>query len=120
MTDNYITCADEIGTINISEEVISTIVRHSISEVEGVSGFSNTAGAEIADRIGLKTVARGLKIRFEDSIIFIDAIITVNYGANIYSVAKSVQESVYSSVQSITGFEKCNVNIHVAGISFEK
>ena len=54
MTDNYITCADEIGTINISEEVISTIVRHSISEVEGVSGFSNTAGAEIADRIGPK------------------------------------------------------------------
>ena len=51
MGENYITCQAEIGSINISEEVISSIVRSAIAEVEGVAGLSNTAGSEIAELI---------------------------------------------------------------------
>ena len=39
MNDNYITCQEENGSINISEEVISSMVRTAISEVEGVAGL---------------------------------------------------------------------------------
>ena len=49
MGDNYITCREENGSINISEEVISSIVRAAVVEVEGVAGLSNTAGGEIAE-----------------------------------------------------------------------
>ena len=50
MNDNYITCQEENGSINISEEVISSMVRTAISETEGVAGLANTAGACRADR----------------------------------------------------------------------
>ena len=66
MGENYITCREEKGSINISEDVIISMVRSVLSEVEGVAGLSNTAGAELAELIGLKSVSKGVKVQFED------------------------------------------------------
>ena len=120
MGENYITCQEENGSINISEEVINSMVRNAIAEVDGVAGLSNTAGAELAELIGLKTVTRGVKVQFVDNKIVVDMIITVKYGRNIVSVAKAVQDSVMTVVQSTTGIEQAEVNVHVSGIAFDK
>lgn len=120
MADNYITCHEENGSINISEEVISTVVRASVTEVEGVAGLANTVGSELAELIGLKTVARGIKVQFDEDKIIVDAIINVSYGSNIIDIAKAVQEKVMGVVQFTTGIDKAEVNIHVAGIAFDK
>ena len=64
MGENYITCREEKGSINISEDVIISMVRSVLSEVEGVAGLSNTAGAELAELIGLKSVSKGVKVQF--------------------------------------------------------
>ena len=120
MADNYITCHEENGSINISEDVISSVVRASIAEVEGVAGLSNTAGAELAEFIGIKSLNRGVKVQFADEKIVVDAILTVAYGSNVIAVAKAVQEKVKSVVQFTTGMEKTEVNVHVAGIAFDK
>lgn len=50
----------------------------------------------------------------------VDLIITVSYGRNIVGVAKSVQEKVMNIVQSTTGIEQAEVNVHVSGIAFDK
>ena len=120
MSDNYISYREENGSINISEDVISSIVRAAISEVEGVSGLSTTAGAELAEMIGLKTLPKGVKIRFDGTQIITDASITVSYGSNVVSVAKAVQNAVRNVIESTTGFEDAEVNVHVSGISFER
>ena len=36
------------------------------------------------------------------------------------SVAKAVQEKVMSVVQSTTGIDNAEVNVHVSGVAFEK
>jgi uncharacterized alkaline shock family protein YloU len=120
MSDNYISYREDNGSINISEDVISSIVRAAISEVEGVSGLSTTAGAELAEMIGLKTLPKGVKIRIEDNRIITDAIITVSYGSNVVSVAKAIQNAVRNVIESTTGFQDAEVNVHVSGISFER
>lgn len=120
MAENYITCQEENGSINISEDVISGVVRAAVSEVDGVSGLSTTAGTELAELIGLKTLPKGVKVRFEDQRIVIDTIITVSYGSNVVNVAKAVQDSVRNVIQSVTGFEMAEVNVHVSGISFDR
>ena len=120
MGENYITCREENGSINISEEVISSMVRSAISEVDGVAGLSNTAGSELAELIGFKSLSKGVKVQFIEEKIVVDTIITVHYGSNIVSVAKDVQERVMNVVQSTTGIEKAQVNVHVSGIAFEK
>lgn len=120
MGENYITCQAEKGSINISEEVITSVVKSAISEIDGVAGLSNTAGAELAELIGLKTVTKGVKVQFVDERIIVDVIINVMYGCNIVNVAKNVQEKVMSLVQASTGIEQSEVNVHVSGISFDK
>ena len=120
MADNYITCQEEKGSINISEDVIVSLVKSAVSEIKGVSGLSNAAGAELAELIGIKTVSKGVKVTFEDETIIVDVIINVSYGSSIVSVARAVQDKLLSAVQSVTGIEKAKINVHVAGISFDK
>ena len=119
MGDNYISCQLEKGSINISEEVITGVVKSAISEVEGVAGLSYTAGAELAELIGLKSVSKGVKVQFVDDKIVVDVIINVLYGSNIVQVARDVQDKIMSLVQASTGIEKAEVNVHVSGIYFD-
>lgn len=120
MGENYITCQEQRGSINISEDVIVSLVKSAVSDIDGVSGLSNAAGAELAELIGIKTVNKGLKVTFEDGTIIIDVIINVSYGCSIVAVAKEVQDKLLTLVQSTTGIENARVNVHVAGISFDK
>ena len=119
MADNYISYREENGSINISEDVISSIVRAAVTEVEGVSGLSSTAGAELAEMIGLKTLPKGVTVRFDGGRIITDTIITVSYGSNVVNVAKEVQNTVRNVIQSTTGYDDAEVNVHVSGISFD-
>ena len=120
MGDNYVTCQTEKGSINISDEVITSIVKSALGEIDGVAGLSNTAGSELAELIGLKTVTKGVKVQFVDGKILADIIITVVYGCNIVNVAKEVQEKAMSLIQASTGIDNAEVNVHVSGIAFDK
>ena len=120
MGENYITCRESNGSINISEDVIAGLVRSAILEVEGVAGLANTAGPEIAELVGIKTLTKGVKVQFVDGKVQADCMITISYGSNIMKVARAVQEKVLDAVQTATGLDQVEVNVHVTGIAFEK
>ena len=119
MSEKYVTILKDNGSINISEEVIASLVVNAINETEGVSGLANTAGNELAELIGLKTVQKGIKVQFNEGKIVADAIISVQYGQNIVQVAQNVQDNVNSAIVSATGIEDSEINIHVSGIAFK-
>ena len=119
MSDTYFTIPDEKGSINISEDVIAAITGNAISEMEGIAAFSNTAGNELGELIGKKSLSKGIHVSFDDNSICIDATVMVRCGENITSVCKKAQEAISLAVDSITGV-KPTVNVRVAGVSFEK
>ena len=88
--------------------------------MEGVAGLANTAGAEISELLGIRTLTKGVKVQFVDGKVVVDTILTVSYGSNVVKVARTVQERVLAAVQATTGLEKVEVNVHVTGIAFEK
>lgn len=112
----YITCQDEKGSVNISEDVVAVVVGAAISEAEGVAGLASSAGIEF---FGKKNTTRGIKVQFEGEKILLDIPITVRYGFAIADVAKKAQDAVTSAVESMIGFTPV-VNIHVSGVAFEK
>jgi uncharacterized alkaline shock family protein YloU len=120
MGENYITCREANGSINISEDVIASMVRSAVLEVEGVSGLANTAGSEITELLGIRTLSKGVKVQFVDNKVQVDTIITISYGSNVVKVARAVQDKVLAAVQTTTGLENVEVNVHVTGIAFEK
>ncbi len=120
MPENYITCQDEKGSINISEDVVVSMVRTAVSEVDGVAGLASSAGTELADLLGIKSASKGVKVQIIDDVLHIDILITVRYGCNTIAVAESVQKAVTAAVQDMTGMGKPVVNVHISGIAFEK
>ena len=119
MPENYITAQDEKGTINISEDVVLTMVKSAIAEVDGVAGLASSAGTELADLLGIKSASRGVKVQIVDEVLHIDILITVRYGCNTIAVAEAVQKAVTAAVQDMTGMGKPVVNVHISGIAFE-
>ena len=114
MGENYITCKDEKGSINISEDVLVSMVRAAVNEIDGVASLVNNAGAELAELLGIKSPGKGVKVQINDVIIM------VRYGSNVVSVAKQVQDTVTGAVESMTGMGAPVVNVHVSGVAFDK
>jgi len=52
----------------------------------------------------------------EENEISVDCNIIVAYGQSVVSVAKAVQESISSSIESMTGVKPVSVNVNVSGI----
>ena len=50
---------------------------------------------------GKKSTARGIKVRFEDEQLIIDALIMVRYGNAVAAVAKKVQSAVTAAVSQL-------------------
>ena len=87
MPENYITCQDEKGSINISEDVVAAMVRAAITEVDGVAGVATSTGTELAELLGIKSAAKGIKVQIVDGTMTVDTIITVRYGCSVVAVA---------------------------------
>lgn len=114
----YITQDQENGSIMISEDVISAIVSHAVSEVDGIIGLSTKPGADIAEIIGKKNWGKGMKIVIgENDELYIDCNVVVNYGNSVVAVAKAVQEAVTAALESMTGVKVASVNVNVCGIA---
>ena len=118
---DYISQAQDNGSLHISEEVIASVAGMAIMEVEGVCGLGAGIGADLADILGKKNLGRGVKITIgEENDITIDCSIVLKLGQNIVDVARTVQDAVLTSVESVTGFKVSAVNVTVAGISLPK
>ena len=113
----YVAQKQEYGTVQISEDVIATIVANAVNEVEGIVGLNVKPGADIADMIGKKSWGKGMKITIgQDDDLTIDCNVNVGYGQSVVNVAKSVQEAVTAALESTAGLKVTAVNINVCGI----
>ncbi len=119
MPESYVTNQTEKGNISISEDVIIVMVNAAISEIEGVAGLTNPTSTDIAEFLGLKNAAKGIRISSDNGEVTVDLVILVRYGYGVTVVAKKVQEQVAANVESMTGLN-VKVNVHVTGISFDK
>ena len=114
MADNkqYITQAQENGSVMISEDVISSIVIHAIEEVEGV--------APVPARSDLLAKRKLVKIVIgQNNELGISAIIYVKFGNAVVDVAKAVQQNIVEAVESMAGVKVANVNVNVSGSTKE-
>ena len=119
MADNkqYITQIQDNGSVMISEDVISSIVTHAVSEVDGAVSINSKPAAELADMIGKKW-GKGMKITIaDDNSITIDVDVIIGYGQSVVAIAGSVQSAIIGAVQSMTGVEAVTVNVNVCGIA---
>ena len=113
----YVSRSDELGNIHISEEVLAGIAAAAL-EVEGVSGLAANLGSDIAELLGKKNLAKGVRVQMEDEKVTVDLSILMAYGHTIPEVGRAVQDGVKNAVESMTGLEIAAVNVNVGGVTF--
>ena len=112
----YMIRQEDMGNIQIAEEVVANLATATALEVDGVGGLLN---GNIPDGKGNKKMtAKGIRVDMEDDELVLNLFLMIRYGYEIADVAGKVQQSVYSTMESTTGFKIRAVNVHVGGISF--
>lgn len=112
------------GTVSFATDVVATIAGLAANEVEGVAGMSsrnnNSSFADILSRKSSRNYTKGVKVDIADNKVAVDVTIIVDYGSPVPDVAKSIQENVKKAIETMSGLDVLNVDVHVQGVSFEK
>ncbi len=108
--------ADEIGTVRIADDVVSTIIAYAAKEVDGVAGLAGNAGDGFLKKAGMKRPAMGVKVELENGNVRADLSLIMDYGFNIPATCSKVQTRVRQSVENMTGLHVEDVNVRIAGI----
>lgn len=120
MSENkdYVTHAEELGCIHISEEVLAAIAAAATLEVKGVGGLAANLGSDIAELLGKKNLAKGVHVKMDQDVVDVEVSILMAYGHTIPEVGKAVQDGVKSAMESMTGLTVGVVNVNVTGVEF--
>ncbi|ACA59529.1 Asp23/Gls24 family envelope stress response protein [Candidatus Desulforudis audaxviator] len=110
----------EIGAVRIANEVVAIVAGLAAIEVPGLSGMSGGVVGGIAERLGRKNLAKGVKVEVGEREAAIDLYVIVDFGVRIPDVATQVQTSVKRAVETMTGLKVVEVNVHVQGVAFGK
>ncbi|MBP2634181.1 MAG: Alkaline shock protein 23 [Firmicutes bacterium] len=109
---------NDVGSIRIADEVVGIIAGLAATEVDGVAGMSAGLVGGIAEMLGKKNLSKGVKVEVGEREAAVDLYIIVEYGVRIPDVALRVQENVKRAIESMTGLDVVEVNIHVQGVGF--
>ncbi len=107
-----------LGAIRIADEVVSIIAGLAATEVDGIAGMSGGIAGGIAEMLGRKNFAKGVKVEVGEKEAAVDLFIIVKYGVRIPDIALAVQENVKQAIETMTGLSVVEVNVHVQGVGF--
>lgn len=111
---------NDVGAIRIADEVVGIIAGLAATEVAGVAGMSAGLVGGIAEMLGKKNLAKGVKVEVGEREAAVDLYIIVEFGVRIPDVALKVQENVKRAIESMTGLDVVEVNIHIQGVGFSQ
>lgn len=106
-----------VKTLKVSYDVITTIVRCTISEIDGVEGLGKTSVT--FGELFMKPQNAPIRVKISnDGVAEITISIEVLYGKRITSLSEKIQNEVKANVQSMTGITVSRVNVIVTGVVF--
>ena len=110
---------EDVGQVQIADEVIAVIAGLASTEVEGVSKMSGNITNEIVSKLGMKNLSKGVKVTIDGEQVSVVLNLVLNYGVSIPKTSQEVQEKVKAAIENMTGLTVSEVNIRIAGIQME-
>ncbi|WMZ73252.1 Asp23/Gls24 family envelope stress response protein [Staphylococcus pseudintermedius] len=111
---------NDYGSIDISNEVIASIVGGKAVECYGIVGMASRQQVRdgIAEILGHENYAKGIVVREDNGVLDVDMHIIVSYGVKISEVAQNVQSTVKYTLENTLKLKVNSVNIFVQGVRF--
>ena len=116
--NTYVLQEDEnIGTVQIADEVVAIIASLAATEVEGVSSMAGNITNELMSKVGVKGLTKGVKVAVFHHQVSAELAVLMEYGYNIPATSQKVQERVKNAIENMTGLTVTDVNIRIAGVN---
>lgn len=112
--------SDELGKVQISEEVVASIAALAVKEVEGIHSTVGSITNELVGKLGVKNISKGVKAVIDRENVMIDMNINMRFGYNIFSQCNLLQDKVKETVYNMTGLNVKEVNLRVVDVVKEK
>lgn len=117
-TEEIVVNTADNNKIKIADEVVAVIAGKAVTEVQGVAEMSGGFAGGIGEVLsGKKNLAKGIKVIVTEKDAKIDVNIIVEYGTRIPDVAYEIQTKVKKAVETMTGLQVLEVNVHVQGVN---
>lgn len=111
---------EELGTVKIADDVVAAIASIAATEVEGVVSMAGNIGNELKSKMGVRNLAKGVKVEVSGKSVKADIALIVGYGYQIPVISQKVQERVKTTIENMTGLTVTDVNIRIAGVNMIK
>jgi len=110
------TVQEDLGKIQINDDVIETIASLAAVEVDGIINIAG--GSSLAEVWGSKGLRKGVSVTTDEanSYAVIDLEVNVEYGVDVYRAAHQLQRAVQNAVETMTGLRVKAVNVRISGI----
>jgi len=105
-----------LGDVVIANEVLAIIAGIAATEVEGVHSMDGGWSGQFISKLGIKDLARGVKVQVRDGEVKVDLSLNMEYGYAIPKVSDLVQDKVSASINNMTGLVVSEVNIRISGV----
>lgn len=107
---------ENIGQIQIADDVVAMIASLAATEVEGVNAMAGNITNELMSKVGVKNLTKGVKVDVLEGNVTVDLAVTMEYGYNIPATCQQVQQKVKAAIENMTGLTCSDVNIRIAGV----
>ncbi len=118
--NTYVLQEENVGAVQIANDVVEMIAALAATEVEGVSSMAGNITHELMSKVGVKNLSKGVKADIYNKSVTVDVAIVVEYGYNIPAVSQKVQAKVKTAIENMTGLEVTDVNIRIAGVNMQQ
>ena len=105
-----------LGDVVIANEVLAIIAGIAATEVEGVHSMDGGWSGQFISKLGIKDLARGVKVQVREGEVKVDLSLNMEYGYAIPKVSDLVQDKVSASINNMTGLNVSEVNIRISGV----
>lgn len=112
--------AGALGDIQIADEVIAIIAGLAATEVEGVAKMYGNITNELVNKLGMKTLSKGVKVLVSPDDVKVDISLELKYGYSVMDVSQKVQEKVKQAIETMTGLSVSVVRVRIAGVAIAK
>ena len=107
---------NSFGDVVSADEVLAIIAGIAATEVEGVHSMDGGWSGQFISKLGIKDLARGVKVQVREGEVKVDLSLNMEYGYAIPKVSDLVQDKVSASINNMTGLTVSEVNIRISGV----
>ena len=107
---------NSFGDVVIADEVLAIIAGIAATEVEGVHSMDGGWSGQFISKLGIKDLARGVKVQVREGEVKVDLSLNMEYGYAIPKVSDLVQDKVSASINNMTGLNVSEVNNRISGV----